>query len=188
MINNRKFTLLGDPAMTLAFPVHTVQTTAINGVPVAAKPDTLKALGDIHISGQVTDAAGKLLNDFNGTVNATVFDKAQIINTLGNDPGSKPVAFQLQKNTLFKGKAKVSNGIFSFRFVVPKDINYQFGNGKISYYTDNGKVDGNGAFTNMIVGDRAIALPTVKGPRSKLTSMMKNLLAAVSVMTDRFCW
>ncbi|AXY76108.1 hypothetical protein D3H65_19890 [Paraflavitalea soli] len=165
VINNRKFTLLGDPAMTLAFPVHTVQTTTINSVPVAARPDTLKALTEYTISGQVTDASGQLLNDFNGTVNATVFDKAQNINTLGNDPGSQPVAFQLQKNTLFKGKAKVNNGQFTVRFVVPKDINYQFGNGKISYYTDNGKVDGNGAFTNIIVGGSGDSTSDREGPQ-----------------------
>lgn len=167
VINNRKFTLLGDPAMTLAFPLHSVQTAAINGIPVSSKPDTLKALAEYSISGQITDAAGQLLNDFNGTVNATVFDKAQNINTLGNDPGSQPVAFQLQKNTLFKGKAKVNNGQFIFRFVVPKDINYQFGHGKISYYTDNGKVDGNGAFTNIIVGGSGDSTSDREGPQIK---------------------
>lgn len=167
VINNRKFTLLGDPAMTLAYPVHTVQTTAINGVPVTAQPDTLKALTEYSISGHVADAAGNVLNNFNGTVNATVFDKTQATNTLGNDPGSIPVAFQVQKNTLFKGKAKVSNGLFSFRFVVPKDINYQFGNGKISYYADNGNVDGNGAFTNIIIGGSGDSTSDREGPHIK---------------------
>lgn len=164
VINNRKFTLLGDPAMTLAYPLHTVQTTAINGVPVAAQPDTLKALAEYSISGHVTDAAGQVLTDFNGTVNATVFDKVQATNTLANDPGSLPVAFSVQKNTLFKGKAKVTYGLFSFRFVVPKDINYQFGNGKISYYADNGNVDGNGAFTNIIVGGSGDSTTDREGP------------------------
>lgn len=167
VINNRKFTLLGDPAMTLAFPVHTVQTTAVNGIPVAAQPDTLKALAEYTISGQVTDAAGNVLNNFNGTVNATVFDKVQTTSTLANDPGSLSVAFQVQKNTLFKGKAKVSNGLFSFRFVVPKDINYQFGNGKISYYADNGAADGNGVFTNIIIGGSGDSTADREGPQIK---------------------
>lgn len=164
VINNRKFTLLGDPAMSLAFPVHSVQTAAINGVPVAAQPDTLKALTEYTISGHVADDAGNVLADFNGTVNATVFDKAQPVTTLANDPGSLPVAFSQQKNTLFKGKAKVNNGLFSFRFVVPKDINYQFGNGKISYYADNGAIDGNGAFTNVIIGGSGDSTADREGP------------------------
>jgi hypothetical protein len=32
----------------------------------------------------------------------------------------------------------VTNGKFSLKFVVPKDIDYQYGYGKISYYADNG--------------------------------------------------
>lgn len=167
VINNRKFTLLGDPAMTLAFPLHTVSTTALNGVPVASRPDTLKALSEYTITGVVTDAAGSAIPSFNGTLYATVFDKSQTVTTLGNDPGSQPVAFQLQKNTLFKGKATVKEGAFSFRFVVPKDINYQFGNGRISYYTEDGKVDGNGVFTNIIVGGSGDSTRDREGPQIK---------------------
>ncbi len=167
VINNRKFTLLGDPAMTLAYPLHSVQTTGINGVAVNSTPDTLKALAEYSISGHVADAAGQVLNNFNGTLNVVVFDKSQTSNTLGNDPGSQPVAFQVQKNILFKGKAKVGNGLFTFRFVVPKDINYQFGAGKISYYADNGQVDGNGAFTHIIVGGSGDSTSDREGPQIK---------------------
>jgi hypothetical protein len=167
VINNRKFTLLGDPAMTLAYPLHAVQTTGINGVPVNSTPDTLKALAEYSINGHIMDGAGQVLNNFNGTVNAVVFDKSQAVNTLGNDPGSQPVAFQVQKNILFKGKAKVNNGLFSFRFVVPKDINYQFGSGKISYYADNGMVDANGAFTDIIVGGSGTGSSDREGPQIK---------------------
>ncbi|WP_276480043.1 type IX secretion system sortase PorU [Paraflavitalea pollutisoli] len=167
VINNRKFTLLGDPAMTLSYPVNAVSTTALNGVPVASRPDTLKALSEYTITGVVTDASGTAIPSFNGTLYATVFDKSQTMTTLGNDPGSQVVAFPLQKNTLFKGKASVKDGSFSFRFVVPKDINYQFGHGKISYYTEDGKVDGNGVFTNIIVGGSGDSTRDREGPHIK---------------------
>ncbi|TMI84352.1 MAG: T9SS type A sorting domain-containing protein [Bacteroidetes bacterium] len=35
---------------------------------------------------------------------------------------------------------------------MPKDINYQYGNGKLSLYAENGSNDGNGIFSNFIVG------------------------------------
>jgi hypothetical protein len=159
--------LLGDPAMRLGYPVQTVQTTAVNGKPVAAQPDTLKALSQYVISGQVADAAGNPLPGFNGTLYATVFDKPQTANTLVNDAGSLPASFQVQKNILFKGRAKVNNGLFTLSFVVPKDINYQFGNGKISYYTENGVLDGNGAFTNIIVGGSGDSTSDREGPADK---------------------
>ncbi|HMG68060.1 MAG TPA: T9SS type A sorting domain-containing protein, partial [Chitinophagaceae bacterium] len=109
-------------------------------------------LDKVNIEGEITDTKGNLMPDFNGTVYPTVIDKPQTINTLGNDATSQVVGFQAQNNILYKGKASVTNGKFSFNFKLPKDINYQFGNGKLSLYADNGNNDGNGSFTNIIIG------------------------------------
>lgn len=149
--NNRKFTLLGDPALTLGFPEHRVRITRINGRP-AAQADTLSSAEKIMVDGEIVDIQGNLLNGFNGNVYPSVFDKPQTISTLANDPGSQVAPFQLQNVLLFRGKADVSAGRFSFSFRVPKDINYQFGNGKISLYAENGSQDANGYFTNFLVG------------------------------------
>ena len=164
VVNNRKFTLLGDPALRLAFPHNLVQTTSINGKPVTAVPDTLKALDQYTISGQIADLGGTLLNNFNGTLYATIFDKTQNQTTQANDPGSLKTEFPVQKNIIFKGKARVANGQFSINFIVPKDINYQFGKGRISYYTDNGQADGNGVFTDLIVGGTGTGIADAEGP------------------------
>lgn len=152
VVNNLKFTLLGDPALTLNYPAYNIQTTAINGNAVTGISDTLKALQQYTISGTVTDKAGNILTEFNGYVHSTVYDKSQTEITRGNDPESIPENFQVQRNILFKGKADVKGGKFSFSFVVPTDIGYPFGNGRISYYAENGKADGNGSFTDIIVG------------------------------------
>ncbi len=149
--NNRKFTLLGDPALTLAFPKLKVRATKVNGIPVS-QPDTLSSTERITIEGEVTDLTGSLLTGFNGHVYPTVFDKIQTINTLSNDPGSPVTNFQAQHNILFRGKASVTGGKFSFSFKVPKDINFQYGNGKLSLYAEDGSSDANGAFTNFIIG------------------------------------
>lgn len=149
--NNRKFTLLGDPAMTIAYPVWKVRPTLVNGIPTA-QADTLSAGEKITITGEVTDLQGNLLTGFNGHVYPAVLDKPQTINTLGNDPGSPVTSFNAQTNVLFRGKASVANGRFEFSFRVPRDINYQYGPGRLSLYAENGSDDGNGLFTNMIVG------------------------------------
>ena len=167
VINNRKFTLLGDPALTLGYPEYRVQTTEINGVAVTAVPDTLKALSQYEITGMVQDNLGNTLPGFNGTVYATVYDKEQTVTTLANDPGSLLTTFKEQRNIVFKGKATVTNGQFKFSFVVPKDINYQFGNAKISYYSENGLLDGNGAFTNIIIGGSGNGSSDTEGPGVK---------------------
>lgn len=144
-VNNRKFTLLGDPALTLAFPRYKIVTTAINGTSLLTNPpplDTLKALNTCSISGIVTDNVGEPLRFFNGTVYATVFDKPRTVSTLANNAGSVKADFQVQDNVLYKGKVQVAQGKFSFSFVVPKDINYQYGKGKISYYANTGTPSG----------------------------------------------
>ncbi len=149
--NNRKFTLLGDPALTLAYPQLNVKTVSINGRP-ADQSDTLKATSKVVVEGEVTDGNGALLADFNGTVYPTVFDKPQTVSTLGNDPGSPVTNFTARNNFLYRGKASVINGRFSFSFKLPKDINYQYGNGKLSFYANDANTDANGSYTNAIIG------------------------------------
>ncbi len=153
--NNRKFTLLGDPALQLAYPQNNVVTTNVTNQTVPSASDTLKALSKVTIDGEVRNNNNNLMNDFEGTVFPTVFDKPQIIETLANDPGSNKRSFQLQNNALFQGKASVSNGKFEFTFVVPKDISYNFGNGKVSYYANNEGIDANGYSDDIVVGGAA---------------------------------
>ena len=165
--NNRKFTLLGDPALTIAFPVLKVRATKVNGIPTS-QPDTLSSKEKVVVEGEVTDVQGNLLTSFNGNAYPVVFDKPQNVNTLANDPTSSPTTFSTQTNTLFKGKVSVTNGRFSFSFKVPKDINYQYGNGKLSLYAENGTQDGNGFFTNLVIGGAGNTIDgDNEGPRIK---------------------
>lgn len=136
--NSRKFTLLGDPATRIALPGGSIRTTKINEQLVSQGiTDTIRALQKVTIEGEVVDANGQIRTNFNGTLYPSVFDKEIQFTTLGQD--NTPVrSFNIRKSILFRGRATVRNGRFSFTFVVPKDINYQFGEGKISYYAEDG--------------------------------------------------
>ena len=166
-VNNRKFTLLGDPALTLAFPQYNVQTTTINGRPVAGLRDTLKALQQVNIAGSIANAAGAAISSFSGTVNITVYDKTQTASTQGNDPESIRENFQAETAVLFKGSAEVKNGQFAYSFVVPKDIGYPFGSGRISYYAQSPDADANGSYTDFIMGGSQSAGADTRGPEIK---------------------
>lgn len=150
--NFRKFALLGDPALPLAFPKYRVHTDSMNGVSVNVSYDTLKALGKYTISGHISDQNGTLLSDFNGYVYPTILDKPKKLSTLQNGTDNPKRDYYVQNNTLYKGKASVKNGKFSFTFVVPKDINYQIANGKISYYAENGIDDAAGNDKKIWIG------------------------------------
>jgi len=168
-INSRKFVLLGDPAMRLAYPVHIVLTDSINHQAIAGTSDTLRALAKVTISGHIEHINGGKFTNFNGTVYPTVYDKAVTITTQGNDPESNVTTFDLQKNALFRGKASVVNGNFEFSFVVPKDIAYQPGRGKISYYAENGITDANGPYEDFIIGGTSSNIEIdLTGPQVRL--------------------
>src|SRR4030095_7430019 len=132
--------------LTLSFPQFKIKTTRLNSFDPILRTDTLSAGEKVVIEGEVTDNNGLILSTLSGTVYPVIFDKPQIITTKANDPGSQQTSFQQQSNILFKGKATVANGRFSFSFKVPKDINYQFGQGKISYYAEDGTRDGSDFF------------------------------------------
>lgn len=149
--NKRNFVLLGDPALKLAIPKYKAITTSVVN---SDKSDTLKALSKVTIKGNITNNENIKQTDFNGIIYPTVYDKSSNLKTLNND-GDGEFSFDIQNNIIYKGKASIKNGDFSFTFIVPKDISYNIGNGKISYYCykNNANMqDGNGVSKDIIIG------------------------------------
>lgn len=150
--NKRSFTLIGDPALKIALPSLKVVTDSINGKSPSVQIETLQALSRVTIKGHLEDNAGQKVNNFNGVLVPSIFDKVKIQQTLGQDPKSPIVPFETQKNIIYKGKASVVNGDFEFTFVVPKDIDLALGKGKISYYAYSDNTDAGGYDTTFMVG------------------------------------
>lgn len=167
-INKRNFSLLGDPSLTLAYPKYIIVTDSINGVSTSMFSDTLHALQKYTIKGHVQYQDGSPISNYNGTLYPTIFDKPITIATLSNDGGSK-FYFKLQNNVLYKGKATITNSDFEFTFVVPKDIQYNIGYGKVSYYAENGTVFDAHGYTDVFIGGNSTNVITdVNGPEVKL--------------------
>ncbi len=150
--NKRSFTLIGDPALHIALPQYKVVTDSINGLVPTVQVDTMQALSHVRIAGHLEDFSGNPMNTFNGTVIPSIFDKIKVQSTLGQDPNSPVINYELQKSIVYRGKASVVNGRFAFDFVVPKDIALSIGNGKISYYAFNDHVDAGGYDTLFYIG------------------------------------
>jgi len=168
-INQRNFTLLGDPSLPFATPKYKVITESINNKAMnASDVDTIKALSTIQIKGYIADKNGNILTNYNGVVYPAVYDKKNSQKTLGQDKGfsgSNITSYEVQKNVIYKGKASVQNGRFTFSFVVPRDISYSIGYGRLSYYAQLGTVDANGAYDSVLVGGSFNSSTTdVQGP------------------------
>lgn len=163
--NFRKFALIGDPGLPLAFPKYEVHTDSIKDDNGKVITDTLKALGKYTISGRITDNNMNTLPFFNGTVFPTIFDKPKSLKTLGQDPTSSVKTFFVQNNILYKGQATVKDGLFTFTFVLPKDINYSVAKGKISYYAQSDVDDATGFDKDVFIGgSSSTALNDNQGP------------------------
>jgi len=151
---NRNYALLGDPSLTLAYPADQINvtkittTTTTNNIVVTTITDSLKALRKITIAGELrSHIDSSLLNTFNGTLYITVLDKPSEVT-------ASPEDFYTWNNYLYEGSASVTNGLFTLSFIVPKDINYNYGYGKLSLYAEKTGTlnDAHGVDTNIIVG------------------------------------
>ncbi len=150
-INKRNFTLLGDPSLRLTYPRHRVVTDSINNKSVSEENDTLSAFQWVTVAGHLESEDSQFMSSFTGKVYPKVFDKNRTVETLSNDGGSA-FTFEARNNILYSGEATVSNGQFSFGFYIPKDINYAYGPGKISYYSNDQEIDAHGSFEDFSVG------------------------------------
>ncbi len=155
-INNRKFTLLGDPAMTIGLPEAKIEITDVNGISdLEQTPLQLRALDRVVINGHVSDGNGGVNTSFNGEASVRVFD-ARRFELLPqpdlyclNMPGC---GFFVRNDVLFNGRVSVVNGRFSSEFIVPKDIAYSSDLGKIHVYAKNpNTMDAVGAFNNFFL-------------------------------------
>ncbi|MFN8208692.1 MAG: type IX secretion system sortase PorU [Bacteroidales bacterium] len=163
-INKLNFTLLGDPAVELDYPEQFIITDSLNGVPLGDNNDTLKAFSNVRISGHFEDINGNQLNDFSGEVFPVLFDKALELKTLDND-GEGPVTYSTYNSVLFRGVASVEKGLFNFSFIVPRDINYQVGEGKLVLYGLGKNGHAQGASKLLKIGSiNSLAIPDDKGP------------------------
>jgi hypothetical protein len=184
------FHLLGDPALRLAYPTQRVYTSSVVEENTGLPTDTLGALSRITVKGYIGDSLGNKVSGFEGIVYPTVFDKEQLINCLLNTRESainarcdtcsvmKPFTFTQQKNILYRGKAYVKAGEFSFTFIVPRDISFSPGPGKISYYATNGYYDASGIYSKIVIGGKTISnlIHDDEGPQVKLFFNDKNFL------------
>ncbi len=164
----RNFVLLGDPALRLAYPKYNVITTQINGQDLGQLPDTIAAMTPVEIKGIVADESGNKLSGFNGIMDVKVFDKPRTLTTLGSEPGDWPDKFTVQDNYIYQGRATVTNGDFTVNFIVPRDIDYSYGFGKISYYAHDGTTDANGYCKQLVIGGSGNESSDNAGPQISL--------------------
>lgn len=174
--NKMVYILLGDPGLKLKVPELNLVVDSIvtmNSDGTVTKTDTLKALSKMKIYCHVEDESGNILNQFNGLVNATLKDKKVKAFTLGNKDGIDPFSYHDRQSTLYTGSSVVTNGKFELQMIIPKDINYKVGYGRLSMYAydELNGLDAMGANEDLLIGGSTDdIMPDNVGPNIVLTT------------------
>lgn len=158
--NSQKYNLLGDPAMWLAAPRHSL---AIKSV----KPDSLKALSLATITGGVSQSISSSVN-LNGKVNVKVFDTRQ--RRSFDLENGVTVYCEMPGNVIYRGTGTLVADSFSVQFIVPKDISYTGFGGRVSVYASGSEtgVDGVGYLDNIYIGGTNVSRHDTEGPCIKI--------------------
>lgn len=166
--NNRKFNLLGDPAMRIGLPVQPARITSINGVDVPADSASMpvfRAFEVAQIEGEVlTNNGGRRDAGFNGEVTVTVYDSERSVVIPNDPPGTvnhTDGTYDVRTGKLFTGRASVQNGRFGIEFLVPQDVSYSGEDARVSVVgkSGNGRRDAIGVSTSAFVAEDAGTRP-----------------------------
>ena len=157
--NKLSFTLLGDPMLRICYPKGDILTDSIT-LANGTHTDTLHALSEVIAYGHVEDEQSNFMDNFNGQIYITLYDKNVSLSTKGNkftteeEKEMNKHRYTDRINILFSGKAEVKDGRFSFVFKVPKDINYNYGTGRLQYYAMDESIDydADGNYEDFIIG------------------------------------
>ena len=146
-INDQKYNIFGDPTLRLIMPQYSAVIDSINGQNLTSNIQ-IKALSNTEIHGEILRPDNSPWSDFNGEGVLSIFDSERrvLLSAIGNYPVNIPGGI------IFNGRVSITNGKFSERFIVPKDISYENRNGKVIFYFLNNSVDGIGYTDRIVVG------------------------------------
>ena len=154
--NKLQYTLLGDPALTLATPTAHIVIDSINGEETEDRITTLSAGKTVTVSGHVEGQPS-----FNGTVTLKVQDVEELIICRMNSSEKIDTAFKFRDrpNTLYSGSDSIRQGYFRMVFAMPKDISYSDGTGMIKAYAVNSDhtLTANGSNSSFVMDSEAAA-------------------------------
>jgi len=99
----------------------------------------------------------------------SIYDKARVDSTLGNDPHSYVVGFVTQDSVLAIKETEVVNGRFSAIFNLPVKMDESYGKIKLSYYAHNQITDAMGYYSELIVGGPSSAVTEIGETKEFIT-------------------
>ena len=137
--NKLRYTLIGNPAMRFPLPAREVTIGSINGIDISGPDDpeelpVLPARGKALLKGGVNDAEGNLDTSFNGIIDITLYDAEKVVQTNGNGADGVVKYFNDRKTLLYRGMARVKDGLWEANVIVPSEIENNNTRARFTFY------------------------------------------------------
>ncbi|MBO5054161.1 MAG: type IX secretion system sortase PorU [Muribaculaceae bacterium] len=152
--NRLRYALMGDPALKIAMPYNRVNLLSIDGVDVSAdsgedgEQAVVKALQPAVFSGNVSDADGNALTDFDGLLTLSIYDATYTTETQGHGEQGNKDLYDRHGGKLYTGVAEVKGGQWKTTVNMPFEISQNFRPafaGMYAYSTSTPAVEASGA-------------------------------------------
>ena len=132
--SNMVYVLMGDPALRMSYPTHTVKTEQIDGSEI------------VTVSGSILDPNGEFDPQFNGILEVTLYDQKSQYTSLGLS--IEPFDYAFYNDVLYEGKVSVVGGRFEMEIPMPAAVSQGEEKTRLSYYAYDSvrKVDANGIY------------------------------------------
>lgn len=165
--NKLRFCMIGDPALRVPSPSHSVSITSIDGKKPSDSENApvISALSKMQVEGEILAPDGQIDKSFNGTLNIQLFDAEKAITTNGNNDANVE-NYNDHITKLAATSVKVTEGKWNAQIMLPAEIDNNYTPALLSCYawSDN-KVEANGHTTGFYVfGMDEEALPDTIGP------------------------
>lgn len=152
--NKLSFTLFGDPAVKIRFPLNRCKVNEINGTSLDQGTVEVLPLTKVSVSGVVIDAQGNTDTSFNGAITVSIFDKELAYKDL-TSPNTKVVYnSKFPRKKLCHATGTVKDGTYTVDLVLPANCIASKDGGLIRIFARS--VDGHlvsGAETRIMIGE-----------------------------------
>ncbi len=154
--NKLRYVLLGNPAMRMPVPTHTVELTEFNGAaPTAVAPEdypVVPSMARVEIAGVIKDPEGNVDDSFDGFVEIQLYDAEKTIETFGNGSTGVVSYYNDRKTLLYRGIAKAAKGAWTASVIVPSEIENNYSPAQFNFYAyTSDRKEAHGEFSGFYV-------------------------------------
>lgn len=174
--NKLRYCLLGDPALRILSPSHSVVTETIGDLPADAEAQIIGARSSVKVTGLILNPDGTPADDFNGIIEVSLYDAERAVTSNGHGSEGKPVDFNDRSVRLTTESCAVTAGRWETVLRLPGEIENNFSPAMLSYYAySDAGMEANGMCDNLYVyGYDENAADDSEGPVIELFTLNHN--------------